>query len=199
MPYFIPAPTSLGTFGAVISIKSPIPTKEALVEMGASGPLMGFAIAIPITVVGLSFSTLDPLGTSLPFIPPIFALLQFFVFGRVSSYLKLNPLTFAGWVVILLTTFNLMPAGQLDGGHIARGLLDRQRHQSLTRVTGFSLFVTGLFFPESPLWVWGFLIVVLFRGYHSGALDDVSPLSSRHKVLAAVALVVFILCLPIPT
>lgn len=199
MPYFIPAPNILGTFGAVISIKSPIPTKEALVEMGAAGPLTGFAIALPITLVGLYYSGVNHLGLSLPFISPIFAFLQLIALGRVTGSIGFSPMAFAGWVVILLTMFNLLPAGQLDGGHIARGLLSRRHHFILTRALGFTLLITGLFFTEFPIWIWGFLIILLFRGYHAGALNDVSELSVRHKVLAVAALLVFLLCLPLPS
>ncbi len=198
MPYFVPGPPPLGTFGAVINIKSPIPTKEALVEMGAAGPLTGFVLSVVITFVGLSFATANPLEAQLPFIPGMFGLLQMLTLGRASSILNLNPLTFAGWVVMLLTMFNLIPAGQLDGGHIARSILGRQRHFWLTRVLGFSLFGIGLVFPDYPFWVWGFMIVAFFRGYHPGALDDISRLSTSHKVLAAVTLAVFLLCLPLP-
>lgn len=198
MPYFIPAPNLLGTFGAVISVKSPIPTKEALVEMGAAGPLMGFAVALPLTIIGLALSTPDPLAPALPLTPAIFAILQLVTFGTIRSGLKLSPLAFAGWVVIVITMFNLLPAGQLDGGHVARGVIGRERHYTLTRTLGFALFLTGLPFPDLPLWIWGFLIIMIFRGHHAGALDDVSKLSRRQKTLAVAALVVFLLCLPIP-
>ncbi len=198
LPYFIPAPNILGTFGAVISVKSPIPTKEALVEMGAVGPLMGFAVALPLTFIGLALSQPDPAGVTLPLTPAIFAILQVGAFGYVPSGLKINPLAFAGWVVMLLTLLNLLPAGQLDGGHVARGLMSRERHYTLTRTLGFALFFSGLFFPEFPLWLWGFLIIMLFRGYHVGALDDVSRLSGHQRRLAVAALVVFLLCLPVP-
>lgn len=198
MPYFIPAPTPLGTFGAVINVKSPIPTKEALVEMGSAGPLTGFGISVVITLVGLSLSAHGPLDTTLPFVPGMFAILQQITLGHVSSTLSLNPLVFSGWVVMLLTMFNLIPAGQLDGGHIARGLLDRQRHFKLTQILGFSLLVSGLMFTDYPFWMWGFLIILMFRGYHVGALDDVSELSPRHKTLAFVSLMVFLLCIPLP-
>ena len=198
MPYFIPAPTSLGTFGAVINIKSPIPTKEALVEMGAAGPLTGFCLSVIITFVGLSLSAANPLDTQLPFVPVTFAFLQLITLGRVSSILSMNPLIFAGWVVMFLTMFNLMPAGQLDGGHIARAILGRERHFTLTKILGFSMLGLGMLFPDYPFWVWGFMIIFFFRGYHPGALDDISPLSRRQKILAAAALVVFLLCLPLP-
>lgn len=201
LPYFIPAPPPfpLGTFGAVINIKSPIPTKEALVEMGASGPITGFVFAVIITYIGLSLSGPSQLENPLPFVPVMFGLLQLITMGRVTSAFELNPLTFSGWVVMLLTMFNMIPVGQLDGGHIARAVLGRQRHYSLTRMLGFLLMFLGLAFPEMPIFfVWGLLILILFRGYHPGALDDVSPLSFRHKILAAAALAVFVLCLPLP-
>ncbi|MGC8816270.1 MAG: site-2 protease family protein [Candidatus Hadarchaeum sp.] len=201
LPYFIPAPPPfpLGTFGAVINIKSPIPTKEALVEMGASGPITGFVLSAIITFIGLSLSTPSSLENPLPFVPVMFGLLQLVTLGRFTSAFELNPLTFSGWVVMLLTMFNMIPVGQLDGGHIARALLGGQRHYILTRMLGFLLMLLGLAFPEMPIFfVWGLLILVFFRGYHPGALDDVSPLSTRHKILAAAALVVFVLCLPLP-
>ncbi len=199
LPYFIPAPTMLGTLGAVISVKSPIPTKEALVEMGASGPLFGFLIALPLTTVGLMLSKPDP-EPLLPFTPAIFAALQLLTFGHVSAGMNpLNPLAFAGWVMLLVTMFNLLPAGQLDGGHVARGVMSRERHYGLTRALGLTLILFGLFFPQLPLWIFGFLILLLFRGYHTGALDDVSKLSKRQKSLAAATFIVFLLCLPIPS
>lgn len=195
LPYFIPAPTILGTLGAVIRIKSPIPTKEALVEMGASGPLFGFLIALPITTVGLMLS--EPGGPiSFGFTPAIFALLQLLTYGHVPVGMR-NPLAFAGWVMLLVTMLNLLPAGQLDGGHVARGLLNRERQYALTRILGFSLILSGFFIPF--LLLFGFLILFLFRGYHVGALDDVSKLSKPQKSLAAATFIVFLLCLPMPS
>jgi Zn-dependent protease len=199
LPYFIPAPTILGTFGAVISVKSPIPTKEALVEMGASGPLFGFFVALPITIIGLMQ---NPTAPDFGFTPAIFAMLQLLTFGHMPVGGEVNPLAFAGWVLLFVTMFNLFPVGQLDGGHVARGLLNRERHFTLTKVSAFSLIMFGFIIssPLSPtLWLWGLLILLIFRGYHTGALDDVSKLSKNQKWLAAVTFVVFLLCVPIPT
>ncbi len=199
LPYFIPFPYLLGTFGAIIKIKSPIPTKEALVEMGASGPLFGFLVALPLTFVGLKLSNPALEGTS-PFIimPVIFVVLQLLAFGHISAaFTSLNPLAFAGWVVLVITMFNLLPAGQLDGGHVTRGLLNRENHYKLTRMLGLALILFGWFVPF--LLIWGFFIFFIFRSYHTGALDDVSTLSKRQKWLAAVTFVVFLLCIPIPT
>jgi membrane-associated protease RseP (regulator of RpoE activity) len=195
MPYFIPSPIGLGTFGAFIRIKSPIPTKEALVEMGASGPILGFLVALPVTFVGIRFSSIDPNGISLPITPLLFGIFQLLNFGTIST-LKLNPLAFAGWVVMVVTMFNLMPAGQLDGGHVARGLLSAEKHHDLSRALGVVLILIGIFNPL--FFVWGFFVFILFRGYHVGALDDVSKLSRSHKLLAVIAFAIFLLCFPLP-
>jgi membrane-associated protease RseP (regulator of RpoE activity) len=197
-PYFIPFPSMLGTLGAVISMKSPPPSKDALVEMGVAGPLAGFAVALPLTIVGLMRSVPDPGGITLPMAPLVFLLLQGGSFGHLATGLAIHPLAFAGWVTMLLTMFNLLPAGQLDGGHVARGVLTQERHYTLTRTLGFALIASGFFIPQLPFWVWGFLIFFMFKSYHTGALDDVSSLSRGAKLLALTSAVVFFLCLPIP-
>jgi len=195
LPYYIPAPTFIGTFGAFIKVKSPIPTKEALVEMGATGPLLGFLFALPITVAGLMLS--KPTGGEIYLPMPIsFALLGFAKFGTINYTLNLHPLAFAGLIGMFVTWLNLIPAGQLDGGHVARGMLNADQHYQLTKWIGIGLIVLGLFWL--PLFMWGILILLLFRSPHMGALDDLSPLSRRQKLLAAAAFAVFILCLPIP-
>ncbi len=196
-PYFIPAPTLIGTFGAVIKIKSPIPTKEALVEMGASGPMLGFLFALPITIVGMGLS--QPTGGEIfQVLPPslLFAFLGSLTFGSFPTTLNPHPLAFAGWIGLLVTWLNLMPAGQLDGGHVARGLLSGKQHYLLTRALGFALVLLG--FLWFPFLIWGLLILFLFGTPHRGALNNVSKLSRRQKLLAIAAFVVFILCLPIP-
>lgn len=197
-PYFIPFPSFLGTLGAVMSIRSPPPSKDALVEMGAAGPLAGFLVALPLLAIGLFKSVPTTGGESLPMIPFIFLIFQFGIFGHPGIGLQLHPLAFAGWVAMLLTMFNLLPAGQLDGGHVALGLMSGEHHFTLTRTLSFSLILSGFFIPELPFWIWGFLIFLLFRNYHPGALNDLSSLSSRSKLLATAAIIVFFLCLPVP-
>jgi len=198
-PYFIPFPSFLGTLGAVMSIRSPPPSKDALVEMGAAGPLAGFLVALPLLAIGLFKSVPAASGEGLPLVPFIFLIFQFGIFGHPGAGLQLHPLAFAGWVAMLLTMFNLLPAGQLDGGHVARGLMSGERHFTLTRTLSFGLILSGFFVPELPFWIWGFLIFILFRNYHPGALNDVSSLSGRSKLLAVAALIVFFLCLPVPS
>lgn len=197
LPYFIPAPTIIGTFGAVIKTKSPIPSKEALVEMGANGPVLGFIIALPIALVGLLLSKPTG-GTILQTIPPplIFTILGTLTIGSVPNTLSLHPLAFASLIGFFVTWLNLMPAGQLDGGHVTRGLLNKKNHFFLSRIIGFILILMGF------VWIlflfWGLLILFLFGTPHSGALNDVSELSRKQKLLAFGALTIFILCLPIP-
>lgn len=196
-PYFIPGHPLIGTFGALIKIKSPIPTKEALVELGASGPILGFLVALPITLVGL-ICTRPQVEIPVPFTPLAFGLVQLLVKGAVHTPLRFHPLAFAGWVGMFITMLNLMPAGQLDGGHVARGILNRERHHTLGRLLGISLVATGFFAIDLPLWLWGMFILVFFGRYHAGALDDVSELSKRQKLLAAVVFGVFLLLVPVP-
>lgn len=198
LPYFIPSPLGLGTFGAVISVKSPPPSKDALVEMGVAGPLAGFAIAVPLTIIGLLRSVPDPSGLNLSVSPLAFSIFQVGIFGHVPTALAIHPLALAGWVAMMLTMFNLIPAGQLDGGHVARAVMNRERHHSLTRTLGLGLLLSGFFAPQMPFWIWGFFIFLMFRNYHSGPLDDVSRISKRSKMLIIVSAVVFFLCIPIP-
>jgi membrane-associated protease RseP (regulator of RpoE activity) len=129
--------------------------------------------------------------------PAIIVIMQLAA-GRAPVGFEFNPLMLAGGIALLLTSFNLLPAGQLDGGHVARGFMSREHHYTLTRILGFLLFFTFFISFDQPLWVWGFFIIMLFGVPHPGALDDVSGVSGRHKLLAAVALVVFLLCLPVP-
>jgi membrane-associated protease RseP (regulator of RpoE activity) len=202
LPYFIPAPTLIGTLGAFIRIKSPINFKRQLFDIGANGPLVGFFLALPALVVGLAFSrvtTYVPAGDSIFFGEPIlFRLLSAFFFGRTpeGSALVLHPVGFAGWVGILVTSFNLIPFGQLDGGHIAYALLGRKA-RFVSKSVVVILVVMGVFF-----WVGWFLwaAVILFfefksklRLRHPPVLDEDMPLDPKRRFLGVLIVVIFIL------
>jgi len=199
-PYFIPAPQIIGTFGAVIKIKSPIPSKDALVEIGAAGPITGFILAIIATIIGLKFSHIVPvktikgltLGNNL-----IFFLLEGLVHpGLKSDFdLLIHPVAFSGWIGFLVTALNLLPVGQLDGGHISYAFFGKYHKYVSIAMIGLCLGL-GMLWPG---WiVWGILLV-LIGWRHPPPLDNVTPLSMRSKVIGGVSLLIFILCLtPVP-
>jgi membrane-associated protease RseP (regulator of RpoE activity) len=151
LPYFIPVPpqVTLGTLGAVIRMRRPIADRNALFDVGAAGPIAGLVVAIPLLVIGLSLSEVAPIkpedgieGNSI-----LYALLKYAVFGRWLPAdgldVQLHPMAFAGWVGLLITMINLMPIGQLDGGHIARAALG-QAHEKWSGRLHIALPIIGL-------------------------------------------------------
>lgn len=189
LPYFIPIPPPyiLGTFGAFVSMREPFPDRKSLFDVGAAGPLAGFVVAIPISIAGLFLSVHSPvlaanycgpsiLGQSygnLLIGPSLFwaGLSAFFP----SSIVSLHPLALAGWVGVLVTAINLLPAGTLDGGHVWRALLgDRARYVSYAAAA--TLFGLGLFYIGWFL----FAFLVLFLGLrHPPPLNDSTPLDRK--------------------
>jgi hypothetical protein len=212
LPYFMPVPPPfiLGTLGAFVSIREPFPDKKALFDVGAAGPLTGFAASIPIALAGLFLSVHAPVvpstycgvtvlgtnyGSLLIGTPLIWQLFSLFL---PSNLVSLHPLALAGWVGILVTAINLLPAGQLDGGHIFRALFgERARFVSYAAVV--LLFGLGLFYFG---WLF-FAILILFLGLrHPPPLNDISPIGTgRYLVggLVAVILVTGFVVVPIST
>jgi membrane-associated protease RseP (regulator of RpoE activity) len=202
LPYFIPLPPPflLGTFGALISTREPIPNRKALLDIGVAGPLCGFLVAIPVSLVGFFLMQQQPLplptnGQNIILLPPL--LLQWMqnLFSISGDYL-IHPTLFAGWVGIFLTAVNLLPAGQLDGGHVARALL-KEKHKYVSWVVifllaGLSFFYTG--------WLMFAIIILLFIGtQHQPPLNEITPLDTRRKLLGLAILIIFILSFaPIP-
>ncbi len=194
LPYFIPIPPPLliGTFGAFVSIRSPFPDRKALFDVGAAGPLAGFAAAIPIALAGLylsAHSSSAPLsycgitilgqgyGNLLLGSSFFWSLLSLFFPPAIATLH--NPLAFAGWVGILVTSINLLPAGSLDGGHIFRALLgDRSRYVSYA--AAIMLFGLGFLYTGWLL----FAFLVLFLGLrHPPPLNDLTPLDTKRYAL----------------
>jgi membrane-associated protease RseP (regulator of RpoE activity) len=202
LPYFIPLPPPflLGTFGALISTREPIPNRKALLDIGIAGPLCGFLVAIPISLIGFYLMQQQPLpislnGDNITLVPPL--LLQWMqnLFSISGNYV-IHPTLFAGWVGIFLTAVNLLPAGQLDGGHIARAIL-KEKHKYISWVVifvlaGLSFFYTG--------WLMFAIIILLFIGtQHQPPLNEITPLDTRRKLLGLAILIIFILSFaPIP-
>lgn len=197
LPYFIPAPSIIGTFGAFIKMKSPIFTRKALIDIGATGPLVGFILSLIASIIGLKMSKVVPLttqgddflmlGDSI-----LFSLLVKVILGEVSaSYdVLLSPVAFAGWIGLFVTSMNLIPVGQLDGGHIAYALFGRY-HFYISRVFIFIIVLLGIFYWHGWL-VWAALL--LFLGLnHPPILVWEYRLSLIRKIVGALSFVLFIL------
>jgi len=195
LPFFIPAPSLTGTFGAVIKIRSPIAWKSQLFDIGAAGPVTGFLLTLPAVFGGMALSRVVPgpgdgsleLGESLLF---KLAGLLFFRHVPAGAGLALHPAAFAGWVGLLVTALNLFPLGQLDGGHIAYAMAGRKAR--LLSKTLLALFVVmGVFFWAGWL-VWA--VLAAFLGLrHPQVMDEDAPLSRGRKIVFALVVLIFVL------
>ena len=199
LPYFIPAPPIIGTFGAVINVKSPIPNKNALFDLGVSGPLAGLIITIPILIIGIYLSTVVPIqtGSMLFNPPPLMSIIAYFAAPTVPDgyMLSIHPVAFAGWVGVVVTMLNLMPVAFLDGGHISRSIFKQNIHRFLSFIGMIVTLLLG-WIPMAILMA----IIMFMSKEHPGALDNVTSLSRNRKILSIVMVVVLILCLaPAPS
>ena len=202
LPFFMPIPPilpgfNIGTFGALISSSDPMPNKKALFDVGISGPLAGFIVAIPVTAIGIATSEIVPipdfssgeviLGSSF-----LFILLSNMIYTVPEGFaLSMNSIAFAGWVGLLITSINLLPAGQLDGGHIFRAFLgEKQKYAGWIAV--FIMIFTGW-------WFFAMIIVFMMGMMHPPPLNDSTKLDTKRKLLFLVALAILILCyIPYP-
>jgi membrane-associated protease RseP (regulator of RpoE activity) len=160
LPYFIPIPMGLGTFGAFIRIRGTIPDRRKLFDVGVAGPLAGLAIAVPALYVGLQGGVTAPSG---PGVSLSGSLLLAWVYGLANpgpvpaDHLVLpTPVAFAGWLGLLVTALNLIPVGQLDGGHVAYALFGRRRAETV----GWVALTLGIFYWSGWL-TWAILIFFL--------------------------------------
>ncbi len=201
LPYFIPGPTLFGTFGAVIRSKSPFKSRRDLMDVGATGPIAGFVVAVIVVMVGLSRSHVVPvvpgegltLGDSL-----IFKLLSGIMLGNVPEghTVVLSPTAFAGWAGILVTMLNLLPIGQLDGGHIIYALLGKVQRKIALLAT-LALVPLG-YFLWSGWFVWVVLVLLIKIG-HPPTLNDDLLLDTRRKMIGWLAMLIFVLSFtPVP-
>jgi membrane-associated protease RseP (regulator of RpoE activity) len=204
LPYFIPFPNIIGTMGAVIKMKSRIPNRKALIDVGMAGPLAGAFLAIPTIIIGLKLSTITMvtisseltggfmLGESL-----LFKFLTWVVHGNlpVNAHIVIHPMAFAGWVGLLVTFMNLFPASQLDGGHISYALFG-SKHRTIGKITCVIFAIMGIFYW--PWYVW--MLFVFFIGLgHPSPINDIEPLDQKRRILGMSCLVLFLLtCTPQP-
>jgi len=196
LPYFIPAPSIIGTFGAVIKMKPPIPDRRSLIDIGASGPIGGFIIAVIASIVGLYWSEIKPAGELREGIAFGSSLLFTFLSKIVLNVdpekydIILHPVAFAGWIGLLVTSLNLLPIGQLDGGHIMYALLG-EKHETISKSMIPVLLVLGYFFW--PGWiVWAVLMLIIGYRHPPVVYPDIQ-LDRRRKLIGWVSLIIFIL------
>lgn len=200
LPFFLPSVPPLGTFGAFISMRDPIPSRRALLDIGVSGPLVGFAIAIPVTLAGLALSTASPsvpAATAGELIQPSLLFLLLSQFFPLPDTFAMHPLAFAGWVGLFVTAINLLPAGQLDGGHVARALLGRRQFY-VSWGAVLTLFSLSLFTRYPGWFIFGFLILML-GVRHPPPLNDLTGLDTTRKLLGIAAIGILVLTfVPVP-
>ncbi|MDX6268937.1 MAG: hypothetical protein QOD28_160 [Acidobacteriota bacterium] len=209
LPFFIPAPPLFlaGTFGAFIKIKSPIPTRRALFDIGVAGPLAGFIVIIPVAALAiltaqpapsLAGSAAAAAGTLITFNDP--PLLRLFAAAlRVPiNNIAPNPFYFAAWIGLLVTSLNLLPVGQLDGGHAVFAVFGKRTHAWVGRAGFVSmalLAVLGWQWHNSPGgFLYAVLLFVMLRVPHPRAEDELTPLGRARTLVALVTLAVFLLC-----
>ena len=203
LPYFIPAPTIIGTFGAFIKINSPIRKKSALLQIGAAGPIAGFIVAVPALIIGLTQSTVITLDETFEGMRLGDSLLMMGLTGIIfpglgpNQDILLHSVAFAGWIGLLVTMLNLLPIGQLDGGHIAYAMLG-EKYDKVALIALLSLIPLSYF---SLNWlIWGALILILMRTVkHPPVMNIHEPLSYQDKKIGYMCLTIFILCfIPAP-
>lgn len=200
LPYFIPVPPvlgfNIGTFGALISSRDPMPNKKALFDVGIAGPLAGFFVAIPVIIIGVATAEIIPIptiensvvgdvifGNSLLIDPIISRGLLHIPAG--STYI-MSPLIFAGWVGLLITSINLLPAGQLDGGHIFRAVFGEKQ-----KYIGWAAVLIMIF---TGWWFFAFIIIFMMGMMHPPPLNDDTDLDLKRKLLFIAAITMLILC-----
>lgn len=222
LPYFIPMPLTFGTLGAFIQLKEPVPDRRKLFDIGVAGPLAGLALALPLLVVGLMTSplgTLEPVpGAMIEGNSIIYYVGKWLAFGQplpnwtTGQDVFMNQVLYAAWIGLLVTALNLLPVGQLDGGHTVYALFGKKaRYANLATMAFMGVcavaglpFVQDLFpaaqaFGYTGWFIWLLLIGLVIGVEHPPALDDVTRLDNRRRLLGYVVILIFILTfVPVP-
>lgn len=204
LPFFIPMPFTLfGTMGAVIRMRGRIPDRRVLFDIAVAGPLAGLVLAVPACLAGLKVSTIVPavsgqpgtvqLGDSL-----LFSFLSRIVLGPLPEGMDvmLHPLAFAGWAGLFVTALNLLPVGQLDGGHVIYALLSRRSRWVSVVVVALFAYICIFHFPG---WTLLLALIVLFGFRHPPVLDETRRLDPRRRALGIAMLLFFVVSFtPVP-
>jgi len=203
LPFFVPGIPPLGSFGAVIRIRGIIPNRKALFDVAAAGPIAGFVIAFPLLLVEFlsAEAIVPPDGPGLALGSPM-AIYFLHSFVPEGMTLRIDSVFVAGWVGMLVTSLNLFPVGQLDGGHAAYAV-SRTLHRWLSRLTVLALFVfitlLWLGLGQAPAYTLWLAILLWMRDRHPRLLDESTPLGTGRKIVAVLLLAIFLLSfIPIP-
>jgi membrane-associated protease RseP (regulator of RpoE activity) len=194
LPYFLPAPPLLGTFGAFIRLRSAVYSKRVLFDIGIAGPLAGFVFLLPALAIGIAYSKIIPGITQqgdVQFGTPLVlrALELAIVPGVPVNDIYLHPVARAAWIGILATAFNLLPIGQLDGGHIMYSLVG-DLHKRLTKIFILALVPLAIFWPAWLVWA---IVLFLLARKHPMICDD-SGIGRGRAMLGWLAMAIFVLC-----
>jgi membrane-associated protease RseP (regulator of RpoE activity) len=203
LPYFLPSPF-MGTFGAFIRVRSPIYSKAVLFDIGVSGPIAGFVFLVPALAIGIAFSKVIPgivhQGEVEFGVPALQWLLAHAIFPGVRTEdIYLHPMARAAWVGMLATSLNLLPIGQLDGGHILYSFFPSQ-HRKVSKILCLVLVLLGVSnyagVPSKYVWpawaVWG--LVLLWLGRRHPVIHDPAELTAGRRQLGILAFLIFLLC-----
>ena len=206
LPNFIPAPPIFiaGTFGAFIAIKEPIPDRRVLMEIGASGPIAGFVVALPVMIVGLMMSTvsLTPpvfaggfnIGSSLILVALTKLILSVNIMDE-NLTVYLHPLAWAGWIGMFFTALNLLPMSQLDGGHIVYALFEN-KHSYLSRLFFLALLPLGFYWLG---WLLLAVLILMMGLKHPPVLEEDVKLEPVHRKLGYASIFIFVITfVPVP-
>jgi membrane-associated protease RseP (regulator of RpoE activity) len=203
LPFFIPLPliSPIGTLGAVIRMKTPVYTPRMLLDVGAAGPLAGMLVAIPVAIYGIQTSSALPIGSveGIQLGEPL--LFKWFVawfasYPETTHDLFLNPVAFAGWIGLFVTALNMLPIGQLDGGHVLYALIGRGQHR-VAQVFFFALLIMGWWW--SGWYLWAILVLFIIRIKHPPVLDPDQRLGPGRQIVGWLSVAILILCFaPIP-
>jgi membrane-associated protease RseP (regulator of RpoE activity) len=208
LPYFIPVPFSIGTFGAFIQMRSPIPNRKVLFDVGIMGPLAGFVITLPVLIWGLYHSQVVPLpekpdplnfNSFNPNFSVLLILISRFIFGSelmTNTGIDLHPAAIAGCLGLVVTALNLMPIGQLDGGHIVHAMYGQRVGAAIGQITRFIVLILSLVQPVLMFWA---ILLFFMPAIDEPALNDVSELDNRRDLFGLLSLALLLLIiLPAP-
>jgi membrane-associated protease RseP (regulator of RpoE activity) len=198
LPFFLPLPLPpFGTFGAVIRMESTVSSRRALFDTGIAGPLTSLVLSIPAIAIGLKLSKVVPVshikeGALRLDDPFLFSIIQRLVLGEVSENYEvfLHPIGFAGWVGLFVTSLNLLPIGQLDGGHITYGLFGRRSRIIYLIAIAVMAFITVFY---NPGWFLLLILIIVFGFRHPPPIDDTTPLDGKRKLMGGIVFLAFLL------